>query len=100
MPITTEDVEKIAKLAKLTFSEAEKEKFTRQLAEIIEYVNKLDELDTSNVPPTYHVLGLSNVYREDVEKECLTPDEATANAPKKVENFFSVPKVISRDSDA
>jgi aspartyl-tRNA(Asn)/glutamyl-tRNA(Gln) amidotransferase subunit C len=99
MAITIEDVEHIAKLANLSFSQEEKEKFTRQLAEIIAYVEKLNELDTTNVPPTYHVLELSNVYRGDVEGECLSPEEATANAPKKMDNFFSVPKVISQDKN-
>lgn len=99
MAITIEDVEKIAKLAKLAFSEEEKRKFTKQLAEIISYVEKLNELDTTDVLPTYHVLELNNVYREDVKKESLAPEQATANAPNKMDNFFSVPKVISKDGD-
>ncbi len=97
MAITVADVEKIAKLAKLRFSAEEKEKFTRQLAEIITYVEKLNELDTENVPPTYHVLNLTNVFREDQVQPWLSPEEATANAPKKLANYFSVPKVIAQE---
>ena len=97
MPITIEDVENIAKLARLRFSEEEKQKFTRQLAEIISYVEKLNELDTENVPPTYHVLPLTNVSRKDEVKTWLTQEEALRNAPKKFRGFFSVPEVISSE---
>ncbi len=97
MPITVEDVEKIAKLAKLRFTEEEKQKFTEQLARIIAYVEKLNELDTERVPPTYHVLPLTNVTREDQVKPWLTQEEALANAPKKLKGYFSVPKVISQE---
>ena len=92
MAITVADVEKIAKLAKLRFSAEEKEKFTRQLAEIITYVDKLNELDTENVPPTYHVLNLTNVFREDQVQTWLSPEEATANAPKKLSGYLAYPR--------
>ena len=76
MPITKSDVEKTARLAKLEFSEDEKEKFTHQLSEIVSYVEKLNELNTENVEPTYHVLGIKNVLREDKVEPWLTQKEA------------------------
>ncbi|MFQ6003249.1 MAG: Asp-tRNA(Asn)/Glu-tRNA(Gln) amidotransferase subunit GatC [Candidatus Zixiibacteriota bacterium] len=96
MPITKEDVEKVAKLAKLEFSEEEKEKFTHQLAQIVRYVEKLNELDTDDVEPTFHVLDIKNVLREDKVLSGLSPKEALANAPAKKDNYFSVPKVIEQ----
>ena len=97
MPITVKDVENIAKLARLQFSGEEKQKFTKQLADIIAYVEKLNELDTENVPPTYHVLPLTNVKRRDEVRPWLKQDEALRNAPKKFKGFFSVPEVISSE---
>jgi len=94
MPITKEDVEKIAKLAKLEFTEEEKQKFTQQLAEIVNYVEKLKELDTDDVEPTSHVIELKNVLREDRVRKSLSQEEALANAPAKRRSHFSVPKVI------
>ena len=94
MPITIEDVDKVASLAKLCFSPEEKQKLTQQLAEIVAYVEKLKELDTEDVPPTSHVIELKNVMREDVVEPWLTQEEALANAPAKKHGYFSVPKVI------
>jgi len=95
MAITLSEVEHIAKLAKLEFSPEEKEKFTRQLAKILEYVEKLNELDTEQVEPTSHVIPIRNVFREDTVRESLPREEALRNAPRSKLGFFSVPKVIS-----
>ncbi len=94
MGVTVKEVENIARLAKLSFSEEEIEEFTEQFNQILAYVEKLNELDTTEVPPTYHVLDLSNVMRPDKVRPWLTQEEALANAPKKKSGFFSVPKVI------
>jgi len=94
MSVTIEEVENIARLAKLSFSDEEKIKFTEQFNQILQYMEKLNELDTENVPPTFHVLELYNVFREDKVKPWLTQEEALHNAPKKKDGFFSVPKVI------
>ena len=94
MAITRSEVERIAKLAKLKFSADEIESLTHQMGEIIDYVNKINELDLKNVPPTYHVLDMKNVMRDDRVKEGLTQEEALMNAPAKHDGFFSVPKVI------
>jgi len=97
MSITIQDVEKIAKLAKLKLTPEEKEKFTKQLTEILNYMKKLNEVDTEGVPPTYHIHEVTNVFREDEVKTWLTQEEATQNAPKKHNGYFSVPKVIKKD---
>ena len=95
MAITKAEVKKIAILAKLKFTEHEKERLTEVLSQIIAYVEKLDELDLGSVPPTSHVLDLKNVMREDEVKAWLTQEEALMNAPARHDGFFSVPKVIS-----
>lgn len=97
MAITIEEVEKISKLAKLTFTDEEKAKFTQQLSQMIAYVEKLNELDTENVPPTYHVVEMNNVFREDVVKPSMPQEKVLANAPAKKGGYFSVPKVIAQD---
>ncbi len=94
MAISIKDVEHIAKLAKLTFNAEELERFTRELNKIIEYVEKLNELDTSNVEPLSHTTAISNVMREDEVKPSLPVEEVLANAPQREGNFFKVPKVV------
>jgi aspartyl-tRNA(Asn)/glutamyl-tRNA(Gln) amidotransferase subunit C len=94
MKLSKEEVEHVAKLARLAVSEEEKEAFSRQLSEILTYVGKLNELDTSKVEPTSHVLDLSNVLRDDVVRKSLTPAEVLANAPDHDNDHFRVPKII------
>jgi aspartyl-tRNA(Asn)/glutamyl-tRNA(Gln) amidotransferase subunit C len=94
MSVTIKEVEHIAALARLQFSDEEKEKFTHQLNDILQYIEKLNELDTSKVEPLSHVIELSNVFREDVEKPSISAEEALKNAPAKVDTLFKVPKVI------
>jgi aspartyl-tRNA(Asn)/glutamyl-tRNA(Gln) amidotransferase subunit C len=88
------DVEHIAHLARLRLSEAEKEKFGVQLSSILAYVEKLNELDTSGVEPTSHVLAIGNVMRDDALRPSLSADEALLNAPDRADNFYRVPKII------
>ena len=98
MSVTIKDVEHIAALAKLEFTDAEKEKFTHQLNQILEYVEQMNKLDTSLVEPLSHVLELSNVFRADEVKQGVSTEEALKNAPSKTEEFFKVPKVINEKS--
>ena len=92
--ITIEEVEHVANLARLTFSEAEKEKLAEQLAEILGYIEQLNELDTENVEPTSHAIPVKNVVRPDVVSPSLTQDEALSNAPSSVDGLFEVPKIV------
>jgi len=94
MRLTKEEVEKVAKLARLAVSEEEKEAFSRQLSEILTYVGKLNELDTSKIEPTSHVLDLSNVFRDDIVRLSLPPADVLANAPDRDHDHFRVPKII------
>lgn len=91
--LTRKEVEHIAELAKITLTEDEKELFTGQLERILEYFRKIDELDLEGVEPTTHTMDTSNVFRDDVEKESLPPDEVLANAPEKEDRYFKAPRV-------
>ncbi len=97
MSVTKKDVEHIAKLARLEFNDEEINDYTQQLNKILEYVDKLNELDTENVEPLSHPVEGSNVFREDELKTSVSRDEALANAPDRTDEFFKVPKVIKTD---
>ncbi len=92
--IDIEQVRQTAKLSRLDLSEAEILQFTGQLSTILEYVEKLNQLDTSKVEPLAHCLPISNCIREDQIKESLGTEKTLANAPDKDEQFFIVPKVL------
>ena len=94
MEITKEAVEKVAKLARLEISEAEKAAFVKQLSQILTHVEKLREYDTAGVEPTAAVLGQVNVFRDDVVRPSLPVDQALANAPARDGDGFAVPKII------
>lgn len=88
------EVEHIAQLARIYFSDAEKEKFSRQLDSILNYVAKLNELDTSKVEPMAHVLPLQNVLREDKVANGPPSKIVFQNAPQLSGTLFQVPPVI------
>ncbi|MCX6138626.1 MAG: Asp-tRNA(Asn)/Glu-tRNA(Gln) amidotransferase subunit GatC [Ignavibacteriales bacterium] len=94
MAVTFVDVEHIAALARLEFSDVEKEQFTHQLNEILSYVEKLNELDTAAVEPLSHVIELDNVFRDDIIQPSLSAEIALSNAPSRSDSHFKVPKVI------
>jgi aspartyl-tRNA(Asn)/glutamyl-tRNA(Gln) amidotransferase subunit C len=94
MKISKKEVEHVAHLARLNLTEEELEKMTGQLDNILSYVDKLDELDTSQVLPTSHVFSVSNAFREDIEKESLSQAEAVKNGPQHDGAMFQVPKII------
>jgi len=94
MAVTKKDVEKIAELARLKFTEEELENFTPQMNEILSYMDKLNELDTNDVKPLSHPVEQTNIFREDEMKPSVTTEEALKNAPSKDEHHFKVPKVI------
>lgn len=92
--ITKEDVLHVAHLARLTFTDEEAERFTKDLGNIIEFAEQLNELDTENVKETTHVLDMKNVLREDESRDWLTREEALKNAPKQESGQVKVPKVF------
>ncbi|NUU61154.1 Asp-tRNA(Asn)/Glu-tRNA(Gln) amidotransferase subunit GatC [Paenibacillus agri] len=94
MSITVKDVQHVAKLARLQLSPEEEATFTEQMNAILQYAEKLNELDTENVKPTTHVLQVSNVMRDDVVKDSLSQEEALLNAPDQEDGQFKVPAVL------
>ena len=92
--ITVQEVEHVAKLARLEFNEGEKKRLAEQLGRILDYIDQLNEMDTTDVEPTSHVIPVKNVVRPDVVKPSLTQDEALANAPSNVNCLFEVPKIV------
>jgi aspartyl-tRNA(Asn)/glutamyl-tRNA(Gln) amidotransferase subunit C len=92
--LTADEVRHVAELAKLRLTEAEIEQFTGQLSAILEYAERLQEVDTSSVPPTPYILPLVNVMRDDVPAPSLSNEEALANAPDSEDGFFRVRAVF------
>lgn len=95
--IDTDGVSHVANLARLEFNDTETQEFTETLARILDYVGKLDELETDDVEPTSHIHPLQNITKADVVKPSLPRDEVLANAPEPEEGFFSVPRVIETE---
>ena len=92
--ITGQEVRHVAQLARLELSEAEEQRMTGQINSILEYMDKLNELDTHDVPPTTHAIQLQNVFRPDLVQRSLERAESLANAPGTDGVNFVVPKVI------
>jgi aspartyl-tRNA(Asn)/glutamyl-tRNA(Gln) amidotransferase subunit C len=93
-------VRKVAKLARLQLDDAEVAKFSTDLSSIVEYIEKLNELDTDSVEPLAHCLPVHNVFRDDVIRPSLTVEQVLANAPQRVDDFFKVPKILDDNSGA
>jgi aspartyl-tRNA(Asn)/glutamyl-tRNA(Gln) amidotransferase subunit C len=94
MKMRKEEIEHISLLARLSLSEEEKELFGSQLSSILDYMEKLNELDTKDIEPTSHVLSLCNVSRDDTLKPSLLKEDALMNAPDHTEKFYRVPRII------
>jgi len=92
--ISIQDVEHVAKLARLDLSEEEKQTYMKQLNAILQYADKLNELDTDQVEPTSHVMELVNVTREDERRSSWPIEQVMKNAPEEDEGQFKVPAVL------
>jgi len=92
--ITREQVQHVANLARLQLSPEEEDRFTRNLNDILLFFHKLNELDTQDVPPTSHVLEITNVMREDNVRPSWPREEVLKNAPDHENGMFRVPAVI------
>ncbi|MEA2115429.1 MAG: Asp-tRNA(Asn)/Glu-tRNA(Gln) amidotransferase subunit GatC [Thermodesulfobacteriota bacterium] len=95
MKITREEVENVARLARLELVGEEVERMTSQLDTILSYVAKLDELDTTGVAVTTHTQSVTNVFRDDEVRESLSREKALANGPQQNGEAFVVPKIIT-----
>ena len=92
--ISLEQVDHVARLARLELSAADKERMRGELDGILSYIDKLRALDTRNVEPTSHAVPVTNVMRDDVERPSLSQEDMLANAPDRHRDMFRVPKII------
>lgn len=92
--ISLEDVDHVARLARLELSTADKERMRGELDGILSYIDKLRALDTRDVEPTSHAVPVTNVMRDDVERPSLPQEDMLANAPDRHRDMFRVPKII------
>ena len=93
MPITRDDVAHLARLSRLALSDAELDRLAPQLDQIISAVAQVQEVAADGIPPTTHVTGLVNVFRDDVPAACLTPQQALSGAPAVEMQRFKVPRI-------
>ncbi len=94
MKITLQEVQHVARLARLELGAEESEKMTQQLDNILQYAAKLDEVDTTDIPATTHTQQVTNAFREDAVKPSLDREKALANGPEQNGESFIVPRVI------
>ncbi|HMK61677.1 MAG TPA: Asp-tRNA(Asn)/Glu-tRNA(Gln) amidotransferase subunit GatC [Dissulfurispiraceae bacterium] len=94
MKLSLEEVRHIAQLSRLSITDEELELYAPQLSKIIDYVEQLNNLDTSDIEPTSNIIALNNVMADDVLGMCLPRDEALRNAPDSTEKFYRIPKII------
>jgi aspartyl-tRNA(Asn)/glutamyl-tRNA(Gln) amidotransferase subunit C len=98
--IDRNQVRKVARLSRLELTSEEIEEFTGQLSAILDYVEKMNELDTDGVEPLAHCLPITNVLREDRVGQSLGTEKTLANAPQRDGQFFKVPKILDDSSGA
>jgi aspartyl-tRNA(Asn)/glutamyl-tRNA(Gln) amidotransferase subunit C len=94
MALTREEVEHVALLGRLELDEQEIDRFTQQLNSVLEYFEQLRKIETEGVPPTSHVIPLTNVMRGDEPAPSLPVEDILANAPSRIAETFRVPKVV------
>ena len=94
MKIDRKEVEHVAQLARLRFDEAQLEMFMHQMNNILEYFDKLQDLDTSDIEPTSHAVVMNNIFRADEEEKLFNRNLMLENAPEKEKGCFKVPKII------
>ncbi len=94
MKINQQDVEHVARLARLSLNPDDLKTMTGQMDAILGYVDKLNELDTSGIEPMAHAVPMSNAFREDEIIEPIGVEQALQNAPQQAGNYFKVPKII------
>lgn len=97
MKLFRDQVKKVAKLANLPISEEEEEVYAGQLSKILDYIDQLNSVSTSEVEPTFNVTGNSNIWREDEVSDSLTQEDALVNASKTKEGFFVTKGVFQEE---
>lgn len=99
MDVTENTIQHIASLAKLTFDPEEKEVFAKQLDNIVDMVEKLNQLDTTDIPGTYHGIGLENIYREDKAEKGTKREALLQNAPSVKDGMIEVPAMLGNGEE-
>lgn len=99
MKLSKTQVEHVANLAKLSLTPAEVKKFQQQLSQILDYVEILNQVETTGVESTSQVTGLENVFREDESGPCLSKEEALSGAKSKEKDMFKVKAILANKSD-
>jgi aspartyl-tRNA(Asn)/glutamyl-tRNA(Gln) amidotransferase subunit C len=94
MPLSQEQVTHIAELARLALTDEEKARFREQLSAILDYAARLQEVDTSAIPPMSSVLPVDTIMREDAARPGMTPEQILVNAPDQEDNMFRVPVIL------
>lgn len=94
MKVTSETIEHVAELARLKLTPEEKKGLTHDMADIIEWVDRLNKLDTSGIEPMAHIMPVRNVFREDGAKPSYDREEILSNAPSRGDGCFKVPKIV------
>lgn len=97
--LNDDEIKKLAHLARLSLSESEAAGFARSVNSILEYIQRLDAIDTTDVPPTSHVHGSTNIFREDACTPSIDIQAALDNAPDTSGRFIRVPIIIEQDAD-
>ena len=92
--ITREDVEHISWLASIKIEDEEKDELVEHFNSILDYFHQLDEVDTESVQPTYRVVDLANIFREDTASPSISQDEALSNAPRRENGYFKSPRIV------
>ena len=92
--ISREEVSKVAQLAKLKLNEEQIDNHSNQIEKILDYINQLEKIDTTNVPCTTRAIEVINNFRSDVKEKCENRDEILNLAPQREHDFFKVPKII------
>jgi aspartyl-tRNA(Asn)/glutamyl-tRNA(Gln) amidotransferase subunit C len=92
--ITRNDVEHISWLASIKIEDEEKDEFVEQFNSILEYFHQLDEVETDGIEPTFRVVDLANIFRDDVACSSLSQEEALRNAPRRENGYFKSPRIV------
>ena len=96
-PLSAADVRRVARLARLRLNDDEVAVYARQLGQVLEYVNQLQQVDTTQVVPMAHAIELQNVFREDQPTPSLSREAALANAPQTDGTYFLVPAILDSE---
>ena len=93
MPLSKDEVRHVAKLARIGLEPGDEEFYAVQLSGILGHIDRLQQLDTEDIPPTAQVVEVASRLRDDEPRPCLTQEDALANAPASVNGFFRVPAI-------